>query len=107
MAEHVFEFAVAFVGDAKVGKTSLITSKGINSNDQGGIPSDQKYQDLDNYGLVKVHKKNIVSKKGNHCVLNIWDVKGHAEYRSFVARYILAAAVTCLIYDGNSLKQSA
>jgi small GTP-binding protein len=81
-------FKVVFVGDARVGKTSLICRK--TTHDQVG---NQK-------PTVGSHCTEItVQLKTESVIMQVWDTAGQEMYRSLVPVYLREARAVILVFD--------
>ena len=91
---RVPEFKVCFIGDAAVGKTSIIMRF-----HQNRFTQDQQ----STIGSAFVTKQ--VETKHGFVNMSIWDTAGQERYRALVPMYSRGAAVVILVFD-VSLKES-
>ena len=91
---RVPEFKIVFIGDAAVGKTSIITRF-----HQNRFMQDQQ----STIGSAFVSKQ--VETKNGFVNMSFWDTAGQERYRALVTMYSRGAAVVILVFD-VSLRES-
>ena len=79
---------LVFVGDAGVGKTSIILS--IKEQDFNPL--------LESSIAVDFFQKEIIYKEEKY-ILNIWDTAGQEKYRSLIPNYLHGANFIFLVFD--------
>jgi small GTP-binding protein len=79
---------VVFVGDANVGKTSLINCY-------------QKKYSADVRPTIGAISSRIVVSLGKNgdVELNVWDTAGHEQYKSFAPIFVRGAEVAAIVFD--------
>ncbi|EAY10697.1 small GTP-binding protein, putative [Trichomonas vaginalis G3] len=82
------ELKVVLIGDASVGKTSLLTRYITGSHTSNISPT-----------LGAAFTTKLVESDGENVKLQIWDTSGEERYRSMAPLYYRGAAVVVLVYD--------
>jgi len=82
------EYKIPFVGDASVGKTSIITRFSHNRFNDSTLPT---------VGGSNFHV--TVDSGGSSVVLNIWDTAGQEKFRSLVPLYTRGADLVVIVFD--------
>lgn len=85
---NLHEFKVVFVGDAAVGKTSIIIRyhQNVFNNDQEST-----------IGTAFISK--TIETKNGPITLNIWDTAGQERFRSLVSMYSRGSSILFLVFD--------
>lgn len=87
----VRESKVVLIGDASVGKTSLLNRFSTGSHSQLISPT-----------LGAAFTTKMVEVNGESVKLQIWDTSGEEKYRSMAPLYYRSAAVAIVVYDITS-----
>ena len=88
----IFQGKIAFVGDANVGKTSII----------------YKYNNSDDVIENTIASNTIACKvdyKGKIVNLNVWDTAGQEDYRCLVPMFVKGSQLVVIVFD-NSFRKS-
>ena len=82
------ELKIILLGDAGVGKSSIILRYYQNKFNENGVPT---------FGTSYVIKE--VEKKENIFKLNIWDTSGQERYRSVTKLFVQGASIVILVFS--------
>ena len=82
------ELKVILLGDAGVGKSSIILRYYQNKFNENGVPTFGA-----SYVIKEVEKKEIIFK------LNIWDTSGQEKYRSVTKLFVQGASIVILVFS--------
>ncbi|OHT07111.1 Ras-related protein Rab-18 [Tritrichomonas foetus] len=84
---------VILVGNAAVGKTSLV-------NSFLELPFDK---DVLSTNMASYQRKNVESSNGVQVRLDIWDTAGQEKFRAMLPIYFRAASVALLCFDNSTI----
>ena len=86
--EELPEFKIVFVGDANVGKTSIIVRYHLNTFSEESQAT---------IGAAFITK--VVKSKYGYCKIHVWDTAGQERYKSLVPMYARGSYVTVIVFD--------
>ena len=86
-----YQFKVIFVGDARVGKTTIISRIMDNPFNDAYEPS---------IGVDFTSKK--ITFRGTNIKLQMWDTSGQEKFKNFIPNYVRSSSIAFLIYDVSS-----
>lgn len=89
----ITQFKIIFLGDAGVGKSSLIHRYNT-----------ETFLDKPEATLGTAFFCKVIIREGNVIKLNIWDTSGEEKYRSMTPMYYKDADAAILTYDLSDLR---